>query len=168
MWHGSGGQSMQWENVVALDRGEPLKWSGASRRYVETDGGMPAIHLRGRAPPRRAPERRRMKGSGDLRSSRLRRANRRRWATPTSSAPACGRSYRPGTAEPARRLHVPSPTVARRRDHCAIVCRCLLPSFSPVLRLRLTACGAQSRLQNLLLGLALFLGGDLAALTCFL
>ena len=37
MWHGSGGQSMQWENVVALDRGEPLKWSGASRRCIETD-----------------------------------------------------------------------------------------------------------------------------------
>ena len=30
---------MQWENVVALDSGEPLKWSGASRRYIETDDG---------------------------------------------------------------------------------------------------------------------------------
>jgi len=39
MWHGCGGQPMRWENVVALDRGEPLKWSGASRRYIETDDG---------------------------------------------------------------------------------------------------------------------------------
>jgi hypothetical protein len=30
MWHGSGGQPMQWESVVALDRGELLKWSGWS------------------------------------------------------------------------------------------------------------------------------------------
>jgi hypothetical protein len=42
MWHGSGGQPMQWENVVALDRDELLKWSGwsgASRRYIETHDG---------------------------------------------------------------------------------------------------------------------------------
>jgi hypothetical protein len=42
MWHGSGGQPMQWEKVVALDRGELLKWSGwsgASRRYIETHDG---------------------------------------------------------------------------------------------------------------------------------
>jgi hypothetical protein len=42
MWHGAGGQPMRSENVVALDRGESLKWSGwsgASRRYIETDDG---------------------------------------------------------------------------------------------------------------------------------
>jgi len=49
MWHGCGGQPMPWENIVALDRGELLKWSGwsgASRKYIEThDGDIAFIAL---------------------------------------------------------------------------------------------------------------------------
>lgn len=41
-WHATGGQPMQWTNVVALNRDELVKfsrWSGASRRYVRSFPG---------------------------------------------------------------------------------------------------------------------------------
>jgi len=41
-WHAIGGGPMEWQNIVALDRAELLKysrWSGAARRYINTHDG---------------------------------------------------------------------------------------------------------------------------------
>jgi hypothetical protein len=41
-WHAIGGGPMQWQNIVALNRDELLKfssWSGAARRYINTHDG---------------------------------------------------------------------------------------------------------------------------------